>query len=112
MSIQFKSITELNELLDNKAISVSELTQESIQLAKKYSELNCFVTLNEENSSKRANSIKRDEKIPRCFQGIPLAQKDLFCTEGLRTTCSSKILSNFIPPYRHCNLKNLKMLVQ
>ena len=40
MSIQFKSITELNELLDNKSISASELTQESIQLAKKYDELN------------------------------------------------------------------------
>ena len=40
MSIQFKSITELNELLDDKAISVSALTQESIQLAKKYNELN------------------------------------------------------------------------
>ena len=62
MSIQFKSITELNELLDNKAISVSELTQESIQLAKKYSELNCFVTLNEENSTKKASLKKKSKK--------------------------------------------------
>jgi len=99
MSIQFKSITELNELLDNKAISVSELTQESIQLAKKYSELNCFVTLNEENSFKRASATKRDQKNASLLSGIPLAQKDLFCTEGIKTTCSSKILSNFIPPY-------------
>ena len=99
MSIQFKSITELNELLNSKAISVSELTQESIQLAKKYSELNCFVTLNEENSSKRASAIKRDQKNSSLLSGIPLAQKDLFCTEGLRTTCSSRILSDFIPPY-------------
>ena len=46
MSIQFKSITELHELQEKKAISASELTQESIKLAKRYSELNCFVTLN------------------------------------------------------------------
>ena len=92
MSIQFKSIIELNKLLDSKSISVSEIIQESIQLAKKYSELNCFVTLNEDNSTKKANSIKRSQKNTSLLSGIPLAQKDLFCTEGLRTTCSSKIL--------------------
>ena len=96
MSIQFKSITELNALLDNKLISASELTQESIRLAKKYKELNCFVTLNEENSTKKAASLNRNQKNASLLLGIPLAQKDLFCTEGLRTTCSSKILSNFI----------------
>ena len=99
MSIQFKSINELRKLLDNRAISVSELTQESIKLAKKYSELNCFVTLNDENSIKKATVIDKDQKNVSLLSGIPLAQKDLFCTEGIRTTCSSKILSNFIPPY-------------
>ena len=108
MSIQFKSITELNELLDNKSISASELTQESIQLAKKYNELNCFVTLNEENSAKKSASINRNQKNPSLLSGIPLAQKDLFCTEGLRTTCSSKILSNFIPPYTATAVEKLE----
>ena len=108
MSIQFKSITELNELLDNKAISASELNQESIQLAKKYSELNCFVTLNEENAKKKSAAIKRNQKNPSLLSGIPLAQKDLFCTEGLRTTCSSKILSNFIPPYTATAVEKLE----
>ena len=108
MSIQFKSITELNELLDNKSISTSELTQESIRLAKKYSELNCFVTLNEENSTKKSASINRNQKNSSLLSGIPLAQKDLFCTEGLRTTCSSKILSNFIPPYTATAVEKLE----
>ena len=108
MSIQFKSIIELNELLDNKSISALELTQESIQLAKKYCELNCFVTLNEENSAKKSASINRNQKNPSLLSGIPLAQKDLFCTEGLRTTCSSKILSNFIPPYTATAVEKLE----
>ena len=110
MSIQYKSITELNELLDNKAISVLELTQASIQLAKKYSKLNCFVTLNEENSLKKASAKDQDQQNTSLLSGIPLAQKDLFCTEGLRTTCSSKILSNFIPPYSATAVKKLANL--
>ena len=78
MSIQFKSIIELNKLLDSKSISVSELTQESIQLAKKYSELNCFVTLNEDNSTKKANSIKRKKKILHCSQEFHWHKKIYF----------------------------------
>ena len=108
MSIQFKSITELRAMLDDKSISSSELIQESLQLAKKYKELNCFVTMNEEISVKKANSIDLNEKTNSTLSGIPLAQKDLFCTEGLRTTCSSKILSNFIPPYTATAVEKLE----
>ena len=108
MSIQFKSITELHELQEKKAISASELTQESIKLAKRYSELNCFVTLNEENCTKKASAIDKNQKNTSLLSGIPLAQKDLFCTEGLKTTCSSKILSNFIPPYTATAVEKLE----
>ena len=108
MSIQFKSITELRAMLDDKSISSSELIQESLQLAKKYKELNCFVTMNEEISVKKASSIDLNEKTNSTLSGIPLAQKDLFCTEGLRTTCSSKILSNFIPPYTATAVEKLE----
>ena len=78
MSIQFKSITELNELLDNKAISASELNQESIQLAKKYSELNCFVTLNEENAKKNQPLSTEIKKSPHCFQEFHWHKKTYF----------------------------------
>ena len=108
MSIQFKSITELRAMLDDKSISSSELIQESLQLAKKYKELNCFVTMNEELSVKKASSIDLNEKTNSTLSGIPLAQKDLFCTEGLRTTCSSKILSNFVPPYTATAVEKLE----
>ena len=108
MSIQFKSITELRAMLDDKLISTSELTQETLEIAKKYKELNCFVTMNEEFSTKKAASIDLDKKTTSPLSGIPLAQKDLFCTEGLRTTCSSKILANFIPPYTATVVKKLE----
>ena len=108
MSIQFKSITELRAMLDEKSISTSELIQESFELAKKYKELNCFITMNEESGTKKANSIDQNEKGSSWLSGIPLAQKDLFCTEGLRTTCSSKILSNFIPPYTATAVQKLE----
>ena len=108
MSIQFKSIVDLRAMLDEGSISASELTQESLKLAKKYKELNCFVTMNEGLSAKKANAIDLNEKDSSWISGIPLAQKDLFCTEGLRTTCSSKILSNFIPPYTATAVKKLE----
>ena len=108
MSVQFKSIVELRGMLDDKLISASELTEESLRLAKKYEELNCFVTMNEEFSSKKAATIDLETKVNAQLSGIPLAQKDLFCTEGLRTTCSSKILANFIPPYTATAVEKLE----
>tara|TARA_B100001564_G_scaffold337742_1_gene328948 strand:+ start:234 stop:1694 length:1461 start_codon:yes stop_codon:yes gene_type:complete len=108
MSIQFKSITELRAMLDDKLISPLELTQESHQLANKFKELNCFVTMNEDFSKKKASSIDLDKENNSFLLGIPLAQKDLFCTQGLRTTCSSKILSNFIPPYTATAVEKLE----
>ena len=108
MSIQFKSITELRAMLDDKLISPLELTQESYQLANKFKELNCFVTMNEDFSKKKASSIDLNKENNSFLLGIPLAQKDLFCTKGLRTTCSSKILSNFIPPYTATAVEKLE----
>ena len=108
MSIQFKSIHELREMLDSKSISSSELTQETLKLAEDLKELNCFVTMNEDASIEKAKKIDQTAKVNSVLSGIPLAQKDLFCTEGLRTTCSSKILSNFIPPYTATAVEKLE----
>ena len=64
--------------------------------------------MNEEFGKKNANTIDLDNESNSMLTGIPLAQKDLFCTEGLRTTCSSKILANFIPPYSATAVKKLE----
>ena len=108
MSIQFKSILELRAMLDTKVISSEELTQETLKLAKKLESLNCFVTMNEEASIQKAIQIDKMPTSNSVLSGIPLGQKDLFCTEGLRTTCSSKILSNFIPPYSATSVSKLE----
>ena len=71
MSIQFKSITELRAMLDAKSISASELTQESLQLAQKFKELNCFVTTNEDASKKKAGAIDLDKENNSFLLGIP-----------------------------------------
>jgi aspartyl-tRNA(Asn)/glutamyl-tRNA(Gln) amidotransferase subunit A len=108
MSIQFKTIRELREMLDKKAISSEELTNETHKLAENLKDLNCFVTMNKDASIEKSKIIDQADKADSVLSGIPLAQKDLFCTEGLRTTCSSKILSNFIPPYTATAVKKLE----
>ena len=108
MSIQFKSINELREMLDNKSISSEELTKETFKLAEDLKELNCFITMNQDAAIQKSQEIDQANDLSSVLAGIPLAQKDLFCTEGLRTTCSSKILSNFIPPYTATAVKKLE----
>ena len=95
-------------MLDKKVISSEELTNETLKLAENLKNLNCFVTMNEDASIEKAKKIDQAERVDSTLSGIPLAQKDLFCTKGLRTTCSSKILANFIPPYTATAVKKLE----
>ena len=97
MSVQYKSIKELKNMLNNRDISHTELIQETFLNIKNNSKLNAFITLNEEESLKKANNLDKTP-ISGSLAGIPIAQKDLFCTKDLKTTCGSNMLSNFIPP--------------
>jgi aspartyl-tRNA(Asn)/glutamyl-tRNA(Gln) amidotransferase subunit A len=107
MSVQYKSINELKNMLNDKEISHTELVQETFLSIKNNSALNAFITLNEEESLKKANNL---DKTPSSgsLAGIPIAQKDLFCTQDLKTTCGSNMLSNFIPPYSATVIENLE----
>ena len=90
------TLANLHQQLKDKTISSAELIQESIKSAKN-SSLNAFITITEEQANQTLTRQPGDLISP--FAGIPIAQKDLFCTAGILTSCGSKILENFISPY-------------
>ena len=94
-------------MISKKEISNIEIVQEVYRLINENSHLNAFVTLNKESSIKKAQDLDNNPS-DNSLAGIPIAQKDLFCTKGLRTTCGSKILDNFIPPYSATVIENLE----
>ena len=94
-------------MISQNEISNIEIVQEVYKLINENKHLNAFITLNEENSLKKAEVLdKSSSNLP--LAGIPIAQKDLFCTKGIRTTCASNILNNFIPPYSATVIENLE----
>jgi len=107
MSIQFKTIKELKDMLQKKEISNKEMVEDTFTLIESNKHLNAFVTLNKEVSLKKAENLDNNpSNLP--LAGIPIAQKDLFCTKDLRTSCGSNMLSNFIPPYSATVIENLE----
>jgi len=94
-------------MISHKEISNKELVQEVYKLINENSYLNAFISLNEDSSLKKAENFDNNPS-DSSLAGIPIAQKDLFCTKNLRTTCGSKILDNFIPPYSATVIENLE----
>ena len=92
------SIKEINKLLIDKKIKPIDLVLEAFDRIESNSNLNCFITLNKEEALKKAKELENID-VDNLFFGIPIAVKDNICTEGLRTTCASKMLENFIPIY-------------
>lgn len=81
--------------------SSAELTRHFLERIASHNDLNAYITVTEENALNQAAAadqrIKQGNAGP--LTGIPIAQKDLFCTQGVLTTCGSKILQDFISPY-------------
>jgi aspartyl-tRNA(Asn)/glutamyl-tRNA(Gln) amidotransferase subunit A len=97
-----KTIAELSQGLANGDYSSLEITQAYLDRIKRLdSTYNSFITVTEENALAAAKQADEQRAAGQAgdLTGIPIAQKDLFCTEGVRTTCASKILDNFIAPY-------------
>ncbi len=107
MTIKYKSIKEIKKMISKKEISNVEIVDEVFKNISENEHLNAFITLNKEDSIKKAAYLDNNPS-DLALSGIPLAQKDLFCTKGLRTTCGSNILNNFIPPYSATVIENLE----
>ena len=103
------SLKQLSQNLNDKTFSSRELTEFFLSRIKKYNkQLNAFITIDESSSLSMAkmadDKISKGEHKP--LTGIPIAQKDIFCAEGWRTTCGSKMLENFIAPYNATVIQN------
>lgn len=109
MKLTDLTITQAKDLLKKKEISAVELTKAYIENMSKYKNLNAFVTETPEIALETAkiadDNIAKDKA--RELEGIPLAIKDLYCTKGVRTTASSKMLENFVPEYESTVSKKL-----
>ncbi len=96
-----KSITDLAQGLRSGEYSSVELAQAYLSRIKQHKALNSFITVTEDlalQAAKQADErIAKGEATP--LTGIPIAHKDIFCTEGVLTSCGSKMLHNFIAPY-------------
>ena len=96
-----KTIAEHAQSLAGGEYSSVELTQHFLERISAHESLNTFITVTEEQALSQANQadqrIRQGSSTP--LTGIPIAQKDIFCTEGVLTSCGSKILENFISPY-------------
>ena len=103
------NLLDARDLLAKKEISSHELTKIYLDNIKKGEELNCYNTVATEHALAEAvkSDIRRKEgKLKSPFDGIPIGIKDLFCTNNIRTTASSRILSNFVPTYESTVTQN------
>ena len=106
-----KTVKELRELLDKKEISAAELTKEYLDRIEAVDgKLESFITVTPERAMADAEKAQKriDSGDAAPLTGIPLAIKDNICTEGVLTTCASKMLENFVPPYNATVMEKLE----
>ncbi len=105
-----QSLRALTEALQQKQLSSTELTKHYLDRIDKATTLNAFITIDAEHALAAAaiadNLLKKGEG--KALTGIPIAHKDIFCTENMPTTCGSKMLANFNSPYAATVVKRLE----
>lgn len=112
MNLMSLTAVELGRKIKAKEVSVTEAVEAALkQIDAKEAELNCYVTVDRAGALKRAQEVQKliDEgTLTGALAGVPVAIKDNMCTKGLLTTCSSRILENFIPTYTSEAVLNLE----
>lgn len=111
MELYKKTAAELSLMLKNKEVSAKEIAQSTIErIEKTDKDIDAFLTVTAENAIKKAQEI--DDKIAAgealgALAGIPVAIKDNICTKDVKTTCASKMLESFVPPYNATVIQKL-----
>ena len=112
MDIMSLTAVELGKKIKAKEISVTEATQAYLdQIEKVENDVHSYVTIDKEGALKRAGEVQKmidDGTLRSPLAGVPVAIKDNMCTKGTRTTCSSKILENFVPTFTSEAVLNLE----
>lgn len=103
MNIIDLTVHELQEKLKSKELTITEIVEAyANRIEEKEKDVQAFVTVLTEEAKKQAEEIqskKESGEITGDFVGIPIGIKDNMCTKGVKTTCSSKMLENFVAPY-------------
>ena len=103
------TLKSLAVLLENNKISSKEVTSEYLKNIENGKELNCYNTISQEKAlidAEKSDERRKSQNLRSKYDGIPIGIKDLFCTKGVTTTASSKILSNFVPNYESTVTQN------
>ena len=112
MDIMSLTAVELGKKIKAKEISVTEATQAYLdQIEKVENDVHSYVTIDKGGALKRAEEVQKmidDGTLLSPLAGVPVAIKDNMCTKGTRTTCSSKILENFVPTFTSEAVLNLE----
>ncbi|NLW02452.1 MAG: Asp-tRNA(Asn)/Glu-tRNA(Gln) amidotransferase subunit GatA [Clostridiaceae bacterium] len=111
MSIQDLTIKEASELLRRRKVSSRELTESALdRIRRENGRINAFITVCDDLALSQADAADKrlaggDGASPLC--GVPMGIKDSICTRGVRTTCASRMLEQFVPPYNATAVESL-----
>jgi aspartyl-tRNA(Asn)/glutamyl-tRNA(Gln) amidotransferase subunit A len=113
MSLTFRPAAELLRELESRRLSARELVQACLHQIERYDPaIRAFLSVDAEGALARAQAIDdrraRGEAVGQ-LAGLPVAIKDVICTRGQRTTCASRMLANFVPPYDATVVEKLKV---
>jgi aspartyl-tRNA(Asn)/glutamyl-tRNA(Gln) amidotransferase subunit A len=111
LEIYSQTIREASSAIERGDVSPVELVKAVLgRIDAVEGEVGAYITVNRDDAVEQAKQAEKSIKngVKRSLNGIPIAVKDNICTEGIRTTCSSRMLENFIPPYESTATQRLK----